>query len=313
MRPRTLGSGGFSGSALLFGLLLFGGSPTDVSAAETLRVMTWNIWNYLPVHRHIEGVFRPHYPKPELEKAALRAVIRSADPDLILLQEMGPLPYLLELQRDLRAEGIDYPHAFLVKAADEHRHLAALSRIPATQWHPDEPLDFPYFGERVELRRGLLALEVPWGDRTLWVYGVHLKSRWTNREDDLQSLRRRTGEAEAIRNLLHQRHPGGGGLFIVAGDFNDHLRSAPVRRFLQRGEVIFSHLLEAEDSRGERWTHHFLRRDEYSRVDHILVSSALLPAVDPGAARILDLPEVRVASDHRPLVVDLDPSSLPAE
>ncbi len=310
MRLRPPRRGRCPGLILILILALAGGLPGSLAAGETLRVMTWNIWNYLPVHRHIDGGFRPNYPKPEVEKAALRAVIREADPDLILLQEMGPLPYLREFQRDLRTEGMDYPYAFLVEGFDENRHLAALSRVPAIFWQPEEPLDFPYFGERLEPRRGLLGLEVELGGKEISVYGVHLKSRWTVREDDPQSARLRTGEAEAIRNLLHRRHPEGEGLFLIVGDFNDHPRSAPVRRFLQRGAVTFSHLLEAEDSRGERWTHHFLRQDQYSRIDHILVSTALLPAVHPPLARILDLPEVRVASDHRPLVVDLDLSAL---
>lgn len=310
MRPRAPLWGRGRGLFLLLALTLAVGFPVSLSAGESLRVMTWNIWNYLPVNRHIDGGFRPDYPKPEVEKAALRTVIRSADPDLIILQEMGPLPYLLEFQRDLGMEGMHYPHAFLVERFDENRHLAALSRVPATFWQPEESLDFKYFEERLQPRRGLLGLEVVLAGKVISVYGVHLKSRWTVREDDPQSSRLRTGEAEAIRNLLHQRHPEGEGLFLIVGDFNDHPRSAPVRRFLQRGAVTFSHLLEAEDSRGERWTHHFLSQDQYSRIDHILVSTSLLPAVHPPAVRILDIPEVRVASDHRPLVVDLDLSAL---
>ena len=48
--------------------------PAVDAAAGSLAVATWNVENYLPAARRVDGVFRPGYPKPEAEKAALRAV-----------------------------------------------------------------------------------------------------------------------------------------------------------------------------------------------------------------------------------------------
>ena len=67
-----------------------------------------------------------------------------------------------------------------------------------------------------------------------------------------------------------------------------------------------AHVLPAVDSRGEVWTHFYRQNDTYSRVDHILVSPALRPAMREETGRIHDSPAVLVASDHRPVSVTLD-------
>ena len=79
---------------------------------------TYNIENYVSTNRMTEAGYRKDYPKPESEKRALRTVMRALDADVLVLQEMGPRAYLDELQRDLKAEGLDYPHVALAEAAD---------------------------------------------------------------------------------------------------------------------------------------------------------------------------------------------------
>ncbi|MCC6414907.1 MAG: hypothetical protein IT582_03235 [Opitutaceae bacterium] len=85
--------------------------------------------------------------------------------------------------------------------------------------------------------------------------------------------------------------------------------SAPLRYLTRKGKREFAKLLTAVDANGDHWTHYYRKEDEYSRVDHILVSPALRPAVKDGQARIVDGPDVRAASDHRPVVVRLEFSS----
>ena len=77
-------------------------------APDALTVLTWNVENYVAEDRMVEGEYRTEYPKPEAAKAALRAALRALSPDVLALQEMGPEPYLAELQRDLAAEGKDF-------------------------------------------------------------------------------------------------------------------------------------------------------------------------------------------------------------
>lgn len=276
--------------------------------AETLTVATYNIENYGPANRMTDAGYRKDYPKPEAEKRALRTVIRALAADVLVLQEMGPQPYLDELQRDLKAEGLDYPHAVLATAADADRHVALLSRRPLKGVTTHTDLEFTYFGGKETVKRGLLeatvATAASGGEIT--IFAVHLKSRITERPDDVQSTVRRTGEAAAIRDRVLKRFPTpDSARFVILGDCNDSKASKAVERLHQRGKTTIATLLPAADGRGETWTHAFRRDDTYSRVDHILVSPGLLPAVQGGAAKIFDGENTRPASDHRPVSVTL--------
>ena len=273
--------------------------------AGTLTVATYNISNYTLTNRMTADGFRPDYPKPELEKTALRRVIQELDADVLALQEVGGPAYLRELQRDLRSDGCDYPFLAIFVHDDEPRHVAALSRRPfvATRKHDD--LFVGYRGRNEPVRRGLLELRVALDDAEVTLFLVHLKSRYTERDDDPASADLRGGEAVAVRDRILEVFPDPtAARFMVLGDFNDHPRSRPVRALLKRGELTISHLLNAADSRGERWTHHYARNDAYSRVDHVLVSPGLLPWV-AGSAQIIDGDAVNLASDHRPVLVTL--------
>ncbi len=274
--------------------------------AETLTIATYNIENYGPANRMTEAGYRKDYPKPEPEKSALRTVLRGLNADVLVVQEMGPQPYLDELRRDLKSAGLDYPFAVLAAAADADRHVAVLARRPlkAVTTHTD--LSFAYFGGKETVKRGLLEATIATvaGDVTL--FAVHLKSRFTERADDPMSAIRRAGEATAIRDRILKRFPAPAeSRFLVLGDCNDS-RASKAAAFLQkRGKTEIATLLGAADSRGDSWSHVFRREESYTRVDHIFVSPGLLPAVQGGAAKIYDGDGVRAASDHRPVFVVL--------
>lgn len=280
--------------------------------AETLTVATYNVENYGPANRVTEAGFRKDYPKPEQEKAALRNVIRALGADLLVLQEMGGQAYLDELRRDLKNEGLDYPHSAIGLAGDEDRHVAVLSRRPfaAVTTHTD--LEFPYFSGREKVKRGLLEATIATADGPITFFAVHLKSRFTDRPDDPLSSARRTGEAAAIRDRVLKRFPDPTrARFVILGDCNDSKASRPLDRLRERGKTVIAELLPAADSRGETWTHAFRKDDSYSRVDYVLVSSGLRSAVRGGAAQVFDGNGVRGASDHRPVVVKFDFASDP--
>jgi endonuclease/exonuclease/phosphatase family metal-dependent hydrolase len=278
-----------------------------IGRAETLTVATYNVENYTLADRMVDGAYRKAYPKPEAEKKALRAVIRSLDADVIALQEIGGEAFLKELQRDLLREGADYPYAEVLNAADEDRHVAVLSRRPFASVVRHADMTLKYFDGVESVKRGLLEVHLVTeaGDVALFV--VHLKSRYTDRKDDPESALQRAGEATAIRDRVLKVSPDPSqAMFLIAGDFNDTRTSRPVRAMLERGKTKIAEWLPAEDSRGERWTHWFKREDSYSRVDHLLVSPALWPMVRGQAGKIFDAPETAAASDHRPLVAVFD-------
>jgi endonuclease/exonuclease/phosphatase family metal-dependent hydrolase len=63
--------------------------------------------------------------------------------------------------------------------------------------------------------------------------------------------------------------------------------------------------VDATDSRGERWTYRFDREDTYTRVDYVLVSLPLWQNATAVGADIPDWPDAAVASDHRPVRLQL--------
>lgn len=277
--------------------------------AETLTIATYNVENYTAANRLSEAGYREDYPKPEAEKAALREVIRGLNADVLVLQEMGPQPYLDELQRDLRKAGLDYPHAVLLDGPDADRHVALLSRRELKAVQPYAAVEFAYFGGKEKVKRGLLEVTMATAGGDVTLFGLHLKSRYTDRPDDPLSALRRVGEAVAIRDEILRRFPEpvrSEVKFLILGDFNDTRTSKPVQRLRERGKTIVAELLPAEDSRGENWTHHYRKEDSYSRVDHILVSAGLKGSVRGGRATIYDGAGSNTASDHRPVVVTLE-------
>jgi endonuclease/exonuclease/phosphatase family metal-dependent hydrolase len=277
------------------------------AAADGLTLATYNLENYTLADRLVEDVYRQDYPKPEAEKAALRRVLHQLDVDVLALQEVGGEPFLTELRRDLRSEGLDYPYASVLNGADPDRKIAVLSKRPFTQVTHHADLTFKYFAATARVKRGLLEVRLNSACGEVTVFVAHLKSRFTERADDPSSAMQRSGEAVAIRDRILTRFPQpAGAAFLIVGDFNEGRTSRPLKALLTRGQTTLTEWLPAADGRGHVWSHFYRREDSYSRVDHILVSPGLRPRVRTGAGRIHDSPEVGQASDHRPLVVVID-------
>ena len=275
--------------------------------AAELIIATYNVENYGPADRMTEAGFRQDYPKPEPEKRALRLVIRDLGADVLVLQEMGGRAHLLELQRDLRSEGCDYPFAELASASDADRHVAVLSRRPLAGHVTYGELQYSYFGGKETVKRGLFEVTVTTAAGDVTLFAVHLKSRFTDRADDPLSAVRRASEATAIRDQVLKRFPNpAAARFLILGDCNDSRTSKALGFLQKRGNTRIALVLPAEDSRGETWSYAYRREETYSRVDHILVSPGLTGAVKNGVARIYDGPGVREASDHRPVFVVLN-------
>ena len=272
-----------------------------------LTVMTWNVENYVAENRLVDGAYRPDYPKPEAAKAGLRAAVREAGPDVLALEEMGPEPYLEELQRDLAAEGAPYPYRALVAGPDEQRHVAVLSRVPLVRVVPHADVPCRLEGRTQRVRRGVLEVAVGAEDGELTLFVVHLKSRHTEEAGDPGAAGRRGSEAEGVRDLVLQRFPDPGeARFLIVGDFNDGPRSRALRALTSRGTADIAAALSAADPAGDTWTHHYREEASYSQLDYILVSPGLRPRVAGGRAWIHDSPAVRAASDHRPVLVRLE-------
>ena len=286
------------GLRLLFLLLV------AVVPLPAVTIATYNVENYTLADRMADGIHRTAYPKPESEKAALRRVLVGLNADVLALQEMGPRPFLDELQRDLRHEGRDYPYAVLLEAGDPDRHVAVLSRLPLRSIRLHEHLPITVRGRADRVKRGVLEVAVGLGSGEVTLFVIHLKSRRTERPDDPEGDEQRLHEARAVRDLVLERFPDPTrARFLVCGDWNDTRGSKPVKALARRGQTELGEILAAADAQGDAWTHFYHHEDSYSRIDYILVSPALLPLVEGGRAQVYDGPGVRRASDHRPVWV----------
>ena len=280
------------------------------SGEDAVRVATFNADNYLVMDRLLEGGrWRPDYPKPESEKRMVRRILAMVDADIVALQELGPRPFLAELRDDLaREEGVDYPYAVHMRGEDPERHLALLSRIEPLEVVRHDDLDFKYLDGRERVKRGMLEVVFPGaGELGRWrLFVVHLKSRWTEHDADPEAARRREREARACRNRILERVAGvASPAYLVAGDFNDHPASAPVRRFLTKGDRRIGSLVDARDTNGEVWTYFYRKRQVYSRVDGFIASPALVSRIRGEEGRIADPPGALKASDHRLVFLEL--------
>lgn len=274
--------------------------------AKVITIAEYNLQNFNTSDRVTEGIWRQNYPKPEKEKAALIEVITHANPDILVMEEMGGEEYLAELQTRLRAAGVHYPYRTIVPGGDPTRRLAALSKIKFTARYFGR-LAFNYAGKRESSLRGLLQMEFLTDDQSWRIYGVHLKSRITSEENkwDAEAEKFRVAEANALREQI-LRMENLEGAYLVTGDFNDNPRSSALRRFLTKGDKTLTVMITPLDSHGEVWTHRWESQGSYSRIDYFLASPAMLPALLPNSARIIDIPAAANASDHRMICVAVD-------
>jgi endonuclease/exonuclease/phosphatase family metal-dependent hydrolase len=281
-----------------------------------IRVATYNVRNYLLTNRPVKGegaekpVWREDYPKPENEKKALRRIIAKEEPDILAIQEMGGEPFLRELQRDLKnVEGADYPYTAWMEGADPDRHVVVMSKVPFSGVERHAGLEYKYFEGRETIRRGLLEVQFKTGNTNWSLFTVHLKSKFTIRDDDPESRIMREGEARAIRDFIKKKYPVDGGYpYLLVGDFNDTPNSKPVTRILKSGSTRLSQYLLCQDNKGRIWTHFWNKGGTYAQIDYIFASPAmlgLLPEKELTKGMIEDSEDTLVASDHRMVSVML--------
>lgn len=294
-------------SILVCALLLPGVSL--LAAAETFRVATYNVENYIDEPAGTRPL------KSEEGRAKIRESLRAINADVVALQEMGTTNALLELRASLKAEGLDYPHWEHVSGWDTNIHVAVLSKFPFTARRPHNTESFLLFGRRFRVSRGFAEVDIRVNDKySFTLITTHLKSRRPVPEADEADLR----EQEAI--LLREKvdailvaKPNAN--LVVLGDFNDTKDTKSTRAVLGRGKQALVDTRPAErngdnqpnsvarfDPRNITWTHHYGKEDTYSRIDYILVSSGMAREWNKNESYVLALPNWGVGSDHRPVV-----------
>ncbi|MGY1710405.1 endonuclease/exonuclease/phosphatase family protein [Geodermatophilus sp. SYSU D00758] len=224
----------------------------------------------------------------------LATVLAAADADLVCLQEVDrrfgerseDVDQALLLSRALDMQLAWGPAIDRPRGGDDPRQYgnALLSRLPllVSDVHP-----LPGDGEPRSALRTLVELD----GGTLWVTTTHLT---TGPAPD------RAAQVRALLDL--QTTPMGAG--VLVGDLNTEPDAAELNPLRERFTDAWQLARERDDQVGWRFWHrehgetHPARRP-VRRLDHVWVT----PGVTVAAARVL---EGDGASDHRPLVVDLE-------
>src|SRR5205823_4796477 len=136
VRSRPFGSFGSFGPLLIRAPLLALLLCARFASAETFRVATYNLVNYL------DAATQTRHAKTAEAKAKVRESILALKPDVLALQEMGSVSALQELRDSLKAEGLDFPYWTHVTGFDTNIHLAILSKFPFAALRPHTNDDF---------------------------------------------------------------------------------------------------------------------------------------------------------------------------
>ncbi len=288
-------------------IVCLGAAPPG--AAPRFTLATYNVERY-PAEAAADDS-----RKSEESKARVREMIAACQADVLALQEVCGTNALLELRRDLKAGGCDYPHWELITGHDTNVQVAVLSKFPITARRPQTRASFLLHGRRFQVARGFLEVDIrvnPQYAFTLLV--AHLKSRRAAPEADESELR----EQEAIKlrgriDAILAADPDAN--LAVVGDFNDVHSSKAVRTVIGQNKNRLFDTRPAEENgddfkskmqrqfhRNVTWTQFYAKEDVYSRIDYIFLSRGMAREFKAEASHVLAMPNWGMASDHRPVV-----------
>ena len=256
------------------------------------RVATFNLENYLDATAKKDRV------KSAESKAKIREHIRAINPDVIALQEMGGVDTLKELRDSLASEHIEYPHMELVAGADDELHVAVLSKFPFAARRPHINDSFVLDGQPYRVRRGFAEVDVLVNPRfSFTLFAAHLKSKNENESASADALR--LEEARLLRQKIEARlKKSPDARILVCGDFNDTKDSRVVRTIAGVGKERF---VDTQNGKAV-WTNYYEEKDRYERIDYVLLSPAMAGCWLPEKSGVYEMPDWRLASDHRPVV-----------
>lgn len=266
------------------------GGPTEPAP---FRVLTWNVENFFDDRNDPEtndDVVTTTEMNQKIEDIA--RVLRAADADLVALQEVenlalldrlnAAIPELAYTERDLRdsfdGRGID---------------VAFLARSPVTMVasHLGERFPNATNTDNFFFTRDALEVFTSPGGFSVTVMIVHFRSQLDGGDDH------RLAEALQARRIADRRIELGATRFLMIGDFND-LPGSDVYDAIVADDAFADLTLAVPAT--DRWS--FVFRGNRQQLDYAFANPALEANVTN--VRMVHGPEVDVASDHQPVVVD---------
>ena len=205
---------------------------------------------------------------------ALDRTIRSLAPDVLVLNETGARWRLRRFAGRLDLEVASDPWSPFRRRAKD----AVLVRAP---WRIREHRQQRFSGSRFLYPRAALLAKLERDEVPLWVVAIHLGLRPAERRDHAHQL---------LRTLDEIRDP-----VIVAGDTNEFAGGKAMTMLAERFPDAW-----ARGGQGPGET--IPAREPTSRIDYVFTS----PGIAVERAWVPQTPEVARASDHRPVVADLE-------
>jgi len=274
---------------------------------KTISVMSFNVWNYFVKGEKSSPV------KSEYSRNAVAATIASADPDIIMLSEIGGKKSIKDLSERLRKLGLYYKYSDVMHGADSWRYLGILAKFAPIKIDKQSNLTYKIHPKKlpsgtldtVAVQRGFFHLIFQKGDYKLHIISAHLKAKLFHPRYNQTDMRRL--EARLLRYLvddLLKKDPNIN--LLVVGDLNDSYISNPLK--VLRGDTFKNGDKKLTDLKfydrwHNSWTHWWNVEDSYSRIDYALASRELVKEIDLKKSRIVHIPKLwPVASDHRPIM-----------
>lgn len=278
---------------------------TADDGAKGIVFCSYNVRNYLgPDQASAE---RKTKAKPEKEIEALIQVIREINPDVLGVCEMGSPAAFEDFKARLKNAGMEFSDSEYVKADDEDRHLALLSRFPIVRRDSAAKVRYTLSGTQQSVKRGFLDVTVQIAPAyQLRCVGTHLKSKLPAPEGEALIRRHEAAKLREHLDGILAENPDAN--LLCYGDFND-AKNQPMFSEITGVRGTPGHMtdLAARDAHGDRWTHHWPVADEYSRIDYLFASPGLLPEVKRETATVYRSDFWEIASDHRAVFVTIVP------
>ena len=274
-----------------------------------VRLATYNVRDLFLRH---EGP-----AKPGTELRPLLRMVAQVDADVLVMQEVGSLASLTELNQRLAQP---YVHLGLVEGnSDRSIHIGVLSRLPVRLHSFSDVVLKDEQGAQLEgyrherdavrdvcapllVQRNFLRIDVLGLADDLTLYGVHLKSRGQSAWQAIDSELIRAAEVRALAGLLQDAVRDGKALLAVLGDFNDYPGSASMRPLSKLGLADPQGVTAARLGRNP--STFWARRG--MRFDRILLSRAAQRRLVASSPTIHSNRMAQTASDHYPVSLALN-------